>query len=73
MFVCICNQVTEAQIEYAAERGVSRIETLSAQLKVGTCCGKCIDCATEVLNKAVQKNARQQAVPIPNFSSMTLA
>ena len=71
MFVCICNQVTDKQIRQAAEQGVSSLESLSAELKVGTCCGKCKNCARKILRAAVQENAYVQSYPataVPAFS-----
>lgn len=57
MFVCICNQVTDKQIYNAVESGVRNIESLSCELDVGSCCGKCKDCAEEVLCAAIQEHA----------------
>ena len=71
MFVCICNQVTDKQIRQAAEEGVTNLETLSAELKVGTCCGKCKSCARKILRQAVQENTCAQSYPVtgvPAFS-----
>lgn len=53
MYVCICNAVTDREIRDAARRGVRSMEALSAQLKVATCCGRCRDCAREVLTAAL--------------------
>jgi len=57
MFVCICNQVTDKQIRQSVEEGVCSIESLSAELNVGTCCGKCKSCAKKVMREAMQKSA----------------
>jgi bacterioferritin-associated ferredoxin len=53
MYVCICNAVTDRDIRDAAHRGVCSMDALSEQLKVATCCGRCADCARQVLNQAV--------------------
>ena len=63
MFVCICNQVTDKQIRQAAEEGLCSFESLSAELKVGTCCGKCKSCAKKVLREAMQENAYTRSFP----------
>jgi bacterioferritin-associated ferredoxin len=49
MYVCLCNAVTQRQVEDCARAGVSSVEELTAQLGVGAGCGRCRDCATELL------------------------
>ncbi len=63
MFVCICNQVTDKQIFRAVAQGVSNFESLSSELNVGTCCGKCKNCAKKVMREAIQENAYAQSFP----------
>lgn len=63
MFVCICNQVTDKQIRSAVEEGVSSFTSLSSELNVGTCCGKCKTCAKKVLREAMQERVYFQALP----------
>lgn len=53
MYVCVCNAVTDRQIKKAVQQGVDSMSELQSQLKVGTCCGRCKDCAREVLNVAL--------------------
>lgn len=62
MFVCICNQVTDKQIHQAVEEGVRSFKSLSSELNVGTCCGKCKHCAKKVLREAMQENACTQTL-----------
>ena len=50
MYVCICNSVTDRDIRKAAKNGVNTLEALSQQLKVATCCGRCADCAQDLLD-----------------------
>ena len=63
MFVCICNQVTDKQICRAVDEGASSIEDLSNELNLGTCCGKCKNCAKQVMREAIQEKAYTQAAP----------
>ncbi len=66
MFVCICNQVSDKQIRQAVYDGHCSMESLSAELAVGTCCGKCKTCAKEVLQQTIQEITRPQNVaPLP--------
>jgi bacterioferritin-associated ferredoxin len=62
MFVCICNKVTDSQIRQACNDGASSINCLKERLKVATCCGRCEDCAKQVLQDA--KAERCSAEPI---------
>ena len=55
MFVCVCNQVSDKQIHAAVDNGVRKIESIYADLNVGSCCGKCKDCAVKVLSDAIRK------------------
>ncbi|MBY4896576.1 bacterioferritin-associated ferredoxin [Cupriavidus sp. AU9028] len=49
MYVCICNQVTDREIKGAAALGVSTLDELAETLGVGTCCGRCRECAHQML------------------------
>jgi bacterioferritin-associated ferredoxin len=53
VYVCICNQVTDREIHGAAHLGVSTMEELAETLGVGTCCGRCRECAHQVLQEGV--------------------
>ena len=49
MFICVCNAITERQVEAAVASGASTLSDLEAQLGVGGCCGCCRDTATDYL------------------------
>lgn len=49
MYICICNAVTEKAVRERARNGVCSLETLSFELGVGSGCGRCRDCASELL------------------------
>lgn len=53
MYVCICNQVTDREIHGAVALGVETLDDLAETLGVGTCCGRCRDCASQVLQEGV--------------------
>ena len=53
MYVCVCNAVTDRDIDSAVGRGVCSLEDLSDSLKVATCCGRCADCARRVLQQSL--------------------
>lgn len=54
MYVCVCNAVTDKQIRKAVRNGASSMADLQQELKVSTCCGKCRNCAKQVLNQALE-------------------
>ena len=49
MFICVCNAITERQVQEAVASGVETLSDLEAQLGVGGCCGSCRDTATDYL------------------------
>jgi bacterioferritin-associated ferredoxin len=57
MIVCVCNNISEREIQQAVELGVGSMSELSNDLGVATCCGKCYACAKHVLNEALEKTA----------------
>ena len=52
MYICICNAVTERQIEAKIADGANSFEQLQKQLQVATCCGSCRDAAEACLARA---------------------
>lgn len=53
MIVCICKAVSDKHIRRVAAQGVASLRELSRETGLGTCCGKCVPEAREVLSKAV--------------------
>ena len=49
MFVCICNAITDRQIQETVAAGASSLSDLQAQLGVATYCGCCSDLAASFL------------------------
>jgi bacterioferritin-associated ferredoxin len=49
MYVCVCNAITDREVRACAEGGMRTVEDLSFALGLGTCCGRCRDCAADVL------------------------
>ena len=57
MIVCICKAVSDKRIRRAASEGIVSLRDLSRELGVGTCCGKCVPQAREILSQAVENQA----------------
>ena len=49
MYVCICNAVTERQVRECASRGACSVAELDSNLGIGAGCGRCLECAEEIL------------------------
>ena len=49
MYICICNAVTEKAVRECARNGACSVEELSFELGVGSGCGRCRECASELL------------------------
>lgn len=49
MFICICNAITERQVQSVVAAGASTMADLQGQLGVATCCGCCAETAAEYL------------------------
>jgi len=60
MYVCICNAVTERDIGSAVADGCCSLRELREQLGVGACCGRCTDCARDVLHQSLHARAPLQ-------------
>ncbi len=52
MIVCVCNAVNDRAIRRAVADGIDTFDELQFELGVGTCCGKCVATACEVLCEA---------------------
>lgn len=59
MYVCICNNVTESDIEEAVREGARSLECLERELAVSTCCGQCRCFADDVLRQALTSLAAE--------------
>jgi bacterioferritin-associated ferredoxin len=54
MYVCLCNGITENQIRDAVSHGVRSVRELKLCLGVASCCGKCADCAQQVVRETLE-------------------
>lgn len=53
MIVCICKAVSDKRIRGAVHEGASSLREVSRELGVGTCCGKCVPQAREVVSETL--------------------
>lgn len=52
MIVCICHRVSDRDIAAEVQRGTACFDVLQDELRVGSSCGACQDCAREVFDSA---------------------
>ena len=52
MYICICNAVTDRQVKDSASAGVRSLDELAQNRGVGAGCGRCRECAAELLREA---------------------
>ena len=66
MIVCVCRRITDHQIRRAVADGAVSLECLKFELGVATQCGRCADCASQVLCDArAAKGESRVAHPQP--------
>lgn len=55
MIVCVCKAVSDKHIRRLVGEGASSLREVSRELGLGTCCGKCVPQAREVLSEALTR------------------
>lgn len=63
MYVCVCNGVTDRDIQRAVAEGCTSLDELAARTGCGTTCGCCRDYALEALQQ-VHASAISLALPL---------
>jgi bacterioferritin-associated ferredoxin len=53
MIICVCKAVSDKHIRAAVRDGASCMRDITRDLKVGTCCGKCVPEARAALDRCV--------------------
>jgi bacterioferritin-associated ferredoxin len=62
MIVCICNAVSERHIKCAVARGAGSLRDLTRELRVGTCCGKCVPEAKAILSASLEARSENASL-----------
>lgn len=50
MYICICNEITNTEINQAIELGADTVEKLKQVLNVCSQCGKCVESIEFMIN-----------------------
>lgn len=70
MIICVCKAVSDRSIRRSVEQGeVVALRDLTRETGLGTCCGKCIPAARQVLQGALTTQAARADHPMnaPGF------
>ncbi|WP_432785101.1 Bacterioferritin-associated ferredoxin [Oligella sp. MSHR50489EDL] len=69
MYVCLCNAITDRQIQDSVAAGtVNSFSDLQAELGVATCCGCCAEVASSYLN-----NPKSRSVQVTDLTETVSA
>ena len=52
MFICVCKAVSDKTIRRQVEGGARRVADLSRETGLGTCCGKCVPAARQLIEES---------------------
>lgn len=72
MIVCVCRRVSDREIERLARSGCASFDELQMESGVGTCCGRCAECAQAVFSN-VQGRHQAPAMHAPAAGIPALA
>ena len=61
MFICVCNAVSDRAIAAAIDDGARSVADLRRQLRLGTCCGKCVPAAREMIRERTEGGVQRYA------------
>jgi bacterioferritin-associated ferredoxin len=73
MIVCVCNNISDREIRQAVDLGLGSMSDLYKELGVGTCCGKCVSYAREVMNEHLESGTATTVTELRRTSHDGLA
>ncbi len=62
MYVCLCRAVTDSQILESIENGANSFREVRDELDLGTCCGRCVPEAREMIDQKLSEIASRISV-----------
>ena len=68
MYVCICNGVTDRQIQEAVENSCRSMAELTMRTGAGASCGTCMETAAAMLESAIPAPVAQFSLPVLDLS-----
>ncbi len=67
MIVCLCNNVSDQEIRWAVDLGLTTMAELRRDLRVASDCGACADCACKVLTAHLESNLQAKDETLSSF------
>lgn len=61
MLVCVCNGISDKQIDSALASGASSYRDIKSELGIGNCCGQCVPFAKEMVSDKITEIQSTQA------------
>ena len=61
MLVCVCNGISDKQIDSALANGSSNFKEIKSELGIGNCCGQCVPFAKEMVASKIAETQTAQA------------
>lgn len=61
MLVCVCNGISDKQIDSALSNGLSNFKDIKSELGLGNCCGQCVSFAKQMVNTKIADVQNAQA------------
>ncbi len=71
MYVCVCKAVSDSRIRRLVGDGLTSLRELSRETGLGSCCGKCVPSARQLLAESLSDQPLKLAdlVSLPVFAS----
>lgn len=66
MYICVCHGVTDTQIRETAKAGCRSVSELTMRTGAGSCCGSCIEMASQLIDEV---HAPKAAITLPVLSN----
>jgi bacterioferritin-associated ferredoxin len=63
VYICICNAVTDKAVAQCAKDGARSLEDLTARLGVAAGCGRCSECALDLLREVCKASCARAVAP----------
>ncbi|MFV1871844.1 MAG: bacterioferritin-associated ferredoxin [Oleiphilus sp.] len=61
MLVCVCNGISDKQIDSELANGASSVKEIQRNLGIGSCCGQCVTFAKHMIEQKVTHIQASQA------------
>jgi bacterioferritin-associated ferredoxin len=56
MLVCVCNAISDKDIDSAIHEGATECKKIRTSLGIGSCCGQCTSFAKELISEKISES-----------------